>query len=71
MIKNKLLSISLGKEESHNLSLLAIHIGNASFELPYLDDMALEKMFGEIIEVGIEVRKSNCQKVDICVNRLC
>ena len=55
VIKNQLQSTILGKQESHDLSHLAIHDGGASFELPSLDKKALKKMLGNLSEVGVEV----------------
>ncbi|XP_078356038.1 polycystin-1-related protein-like, partial [Oculina patagonica] len=55
VIKNDLQSTILGKKESHELNQLTIQDGNASFELPSLDDKTLEKMLGNISEVGVEM----------------
>lgn len=55
MIRNKLQSTVLGKEESRDLDNLTIQDGKASFELPCLGEEMLEKTFGNISEVGIEV----------------
>lgn len=55
VIKNKDLSTTLGKQESQELSQLTIMDGNVGFQLPSLDEKFLEKMLGNISEVGVEV----------------
>ena len=55
VIKNEHQSTILGKKESHELSQLTIQDGNASFQLPSLDDEVLHKILGNISEVGVEV----------------
>ena len=54
-INNGLQSTILGKQESRELSLLAIRDGDARFQLPYLDDSALDNWLGNVSEVGVEV----------------
>lgn len=55
VIKSDHQSTILGKQESHELNQLTIKDGNVSFELPSLDDKALQRMFGNISEIGVEV----------------
>ena len=59
VIKNKLQSTVLCKEELRDLDNLTIQDGEARFELPFLGDEMLKKMFGNISEVGIEVIKNH------------
>ena len=62
VIKNKLQSTVLGKQELHDLGNLTIQDGETSFELPSLGDKTMEEIFGNNSEVGIEVGKGRVSK---------
>ncbi|XP_078352373.1 polycystin family receptor for egg jelly-like [Oculina patagonica] len=55
VIRNKLESTVLGKQEVEYLSHLAIHDKDAGFEFPLLGNETLSKIFGSTSEVGVQM----------------
>lgn len=55
VIKNKLESTILGKQEVQDLDHLQVHNEDAGFEFPHLDNETLAKIFRKTSEVGIQV----------------
>ena len=57
VIRNKLESTVLGKQEVEYLSHLAIHDEDAGFDFPQLSNETVVRIFGPISEVGVQVKK--------------
>ena len=55
VIKNKLESTVLGKQEVQDLDHVQVYNEDVKFEFPHLSNETLENMFGRTSEVGIQV----------------
>lgn len=55
VIRNKLESTVLGKQEVNDLSHLKIHDEDTGFKFPMLDNETEGKIFGNTSEVGVQV----------------
>ena len=55
VIKNKLESTVLGKQEVQDLDHLQVYNEDVKFEFPHLSNETLANMFGRTSEVGIQV----------------
>lgn len=55
VIKNKLESTILGKQEVQDLDHLQVHDGDVKFEFPHLSNETLANVFGRTSEIGIQV----------------
>lgn len=55
VIKNKLESTVLGKQEVQDLDHLQVYNKGVRFEFPHLSNETLANMFGRTSEVGIKV----------------